>query len=448
MNFYFKLLKLLRPTSLRLLLSVRQKFILVLTLSFLWFILCVFLSGYWVEYLSRAIGLIPAMVVVLFIALIPGFMNFFLTLSYLLNKRPTTRLLEKYPGISILIAAYNEEQCITSTLESVIRQVYPGEFEIIVIDDGSQDQTVELIKPFLDLSNVRFIQGQHAGKANALNLGLQYCQYDLVATIDADTYLLDDSLYQLVARLVSESSNTVAVAGSVHLKNGDVNYLTKLQWWDYFNAIQAVKHVQSFFKGTLVAQGAFSLYKKAVLVELGGWPDAIGEDIVLTWKMLALGYETSYAEDAIVFTNAPESYKKFFYQRSRWARGLLEAFRMNPKILLQRRLSTFMIYWNLLFPIMDFAYLFILTPGIIAAFFGYYYIAGPMTLAVLPLAVLQNLIFSKSQRKIFKLHGLSARKNSFTFVFYLLFYNFFMCPACVHGYVSYWLGLRKIWGTK
>lgn len=441
-------LKLLRPKYLKLLLSIKQKFILMLVTSLIWLGISIFFAVAWINYLAIVFSYTAAIYVVTIIALLPGFMNCFITVGYLLVVEAPAKIFETYPGISILIAAYNEEECITTTLESIASQVYPGIFEVIVIDDGSTDKTLELVKDFQRHHAIRLLHSTHAGKANALNLGLKHCQYDLVVTVDADTHLLTDSLYQLVAHLLSEEPNTVAVAGSIQLKNSTNNYLTKLQWWDYFNAIQAIKSVQGLFQGTLVAQGAFSIYRKKVLEKLGGWPNAIGEDIVLTWKMLNLEYNISYAERAIVLTEAPKNYKTFFYQRSRWARGLLEAFSQVPAVLIKKRWITFLVYWNLFFPVMDFTYLFIFTPGLIAAFFGYYYIAGPMTLIVLPLAILQNSIFFLKENKLFKSRQLKIPCGTLSFLSYILFYNFLMSPACVHGYLSYWLKRRRIWGTK
>src|SRR5690606_8922819 len=131
------------------------------------------------------------------------------------------------------------------------------------------------------------------------------------------------------------------------------------------------------------------------------------------------------------FTNVPFTYKQFFLQRSRWARGMIEAFIAHPGILIQKRLSTFVVYWNLLFPLMDTAYVFFFIPSIIAAFFGYYFLVGPMTLAILPLSILMNSIVYFGQKNMFEFNDLKTRKNIFGFIFYMLFYYFLMVPACL-----------------
>jgi poly-beta-1,6-N-acetyl-D-glucosamine synthase len=184
------------------------------------------------------------------------------------------------------------------------------------------------------------------------------------------------------------------------------------------------------------------------LLEVGGWPETVGEDIVITWALLNKGYRIDFAENAISFTNVPDSYRQFFYQRSRWARGLLEAFRHYPQILLNKRLSTFYIYWNLCFIIIDFTFFFAFLPGLIAALFGYFFIAGPYTLAVMPLGLLNNALFFRGQRRLFKKIGLRVRKNIMGFLIYFLFYQLIMNPAVIHGYISELAKFKRRWGTK
>ena len=204
--------------------------------------------------------------------------------------------------------------------------------------------------------------------------------------------------------------------------------MTRMQEFDYFQSITAIKRVQSLFQGTLVAQGAFSIYRKEALIEIGGWPSTVGEDIVISWGLLARKYRIGFSEKAVAFTSVPTTYKTFFYQRSRWARGMLEAFRLNPSILVTPRLTLFFIYWNFFFPFLDITFVFIFIPGIILAFFGKFYLAGPYTLAVIPIALIYNAVFFHTQRKIFHNLKLSIRHNISGFVMYVLFYQFIMAP--------------------
>jgi biofilm PGA synthesis N-glycosyltransferase PgaC len=287
------------------------------------------------------------------------------------------------------------------------------------------------------------------GKAAVLNDGLAQANHELVVTIDGDSRLNRDALTAIVERLMSDPDGTQAVAGAVLVRNSRENLLTKAQEWDYFLGIAAVKRMQSLYQGTLVAQGAFSIYRKRALLEAGGWPHTVGEDIVLSWALLSRGYRIGYAEDAIVWTNAPTTLKQFARQRQRWARGLIEALNEHQSLIFKPRLSQMFIWWNLLFLPLDFVYSLVFIPGIIAALlFGIFWIAGPMTLAVLPFTALWGLVMYRVQARMFVAQGLNVRRNLAGLLFYALGYMFLLQPVSVWGYAAETVGLAKRWGTK
>ena len=116
-----------------------------------------------------------------------------------------------------------------------------------------------------------------------------------------------EALRRLVARLESAPPDTVAVAGAVMVRNSRANLLTRMQEWDYFLGIAAVKRMQGLYQSTLVAQGAFSLYRTDELRRVGGWPDAIGEDIVVTWRLMETGDRVLTEPTAVAFTDVPDA---------------------------------------------------------------------------------------------------------------------------------------------
>jgi biofilm PGA synthesis N-glycosyltransferase PgaC len=242
--------------------------------------------------------------------------------------------------------------------------------------------------------------------------------------------------------------NTKAVAGSILVRNSRENWITRAQEWDYFLGIASIKRIQSLFQGTLVAQGAFSLYERAALMKVGGWPNTVGEDIVLTWKFLSAGYRIGHAENACVFTNAPNTLRQFIKQRQRWSRGLIEAFKDEPHLLYKPRLTLLFIWWNFLFPFIDIAYTFGFIPGLILALFGKFWLVGPMTLALIPPGLLLNQVMFSRERDIFDQSNLHIRKNVFGFLFYMVAYGIVLQPACVWGYFSEVFRFKKQWGTK
>jgi len=431
-------------------LSVKLKFTIALVFAFAWMGGSIWFSLPWYQDLSSVIGPFLAYFFITFIAIVPGFMNAFVAMALLLDRRPKVIVDQLYPPVTILIAAYNEESSIASTLSGIFLQDYPADIRIIVINDGSSDKTVDSVKalqsahPNLELVDL----GHNGGKASALNHGLAKCTTDIIISIDADSYILKDGISHLVGRYLSDPINTKAVAGEILIRNSRENWITKAQEWDYFLGIATIKRIQSLFQGTLVAQGAFSLYDRKTVVELGGWPEMVGEDIVLTWKILDAGYRVGHAENALAFTDCPNTLRKFVNQRRRWSRGLMEAFKTTPKILFKPRLSTLYIWWNTLFPFMDIAFTFGFIPGLILACFGIYWIVGPMTLSLLPMAFLLNWQMYLKGRSMFRSENLKVRANALGFVFYVFAYGLILQPACVYGYFSELFNLRKSWGTK
>jgi len=430
--------------------SVKAKFFTALIFALSWMGASFWYSQPWYEDLSREIGVYAAYFIITFIAIIPGFMNAFVAMALFLDKRPKVIDQQKYPPITVLIAAYNEEKSIASTLSGIFLQDYAADIRIIVINDGSSDKTVESIKGLqLTHPNLSLIDlGRNGGKASALNHGLNEVTTDIVISIDADSYVLKDGIRHLVGRYLSDPINTKAVAGEILIRNSRENWITKAQEWDYFLGIATIKRIQSLFQGTMVAQGAFSLYERKTLNELGGWPEMVGEDIVLTWKILSKGYRVGHAENALAFTDCPNTLKRFVRQRQRWSRGLIEAFKANPSILFQPRFSTLYVWWNTMFPLMDIAFTFGFLPGILLACFGVYWIVGPMTLSLLPMAFLLNWQMYLKGKAMFEEEHLKVRANVLGFIFYVFAYGLVLQPACVFGYFSEIFNLRKTWGTK
>jgi biofilm PGA synthesis N-glycosyltransferase PgaC len=428
--------------------SVSTKFTIALVVSLGWLAFSVWVAMPWMRDLAKLSNWGIAIFAVGGIAIVPGFMNAFLISSLLMDRRPSHYPLKHYPGITILVAAYNEASTIAETLQSINRQHYPGAFEVMVIDDGSTDTTANIVAamrlPWLTLMR----QPRNAGKSAALNRGLAAARHHLIVTLDADSVLYGDALKSLVERFAADPLTTRAVAGTMLVRNSRATWVTKMQEWDYFHGIAAIKRIQSLYQGTLVAQGAFSLYDRQTLRDVGGWDDCVGEDIVLTWAILGAGWRIGHAEDAVCFTNVPERLPQFMQQRQRWARGMMESFRRHVHILVEPRMSTLFIWWNLFFPWLDLAYTLCFIPGIVLAFFGILWVVGPMTLILLPLSLLMNGIMYRVSARMFAAHSLHVRYNPLGFVLYALAYSLILQPVCVAGYVSELLDLRKTWGTK
>jgi len=267
-----------------------------------------------------------------------------------------------------------------------------------------------------------------------------------MATVDADTLLMPAALKRVVARLLISPPDTVAVAGAVFVRNSRRNFITRAQEWDYFLGIASVKRQQGLFQGTMVAQGAFSVYRTAALQEVGGWPDRIGEDIVLTWAMMRKGGRVGYERTAIAFTSAPEGTRAFARQRRRWARGMIEGLREHGgALLVGGRSNVHAVLVNFVFPYVDVVFSIAFPIGIVLALFGNFAIVGPMTLAVLPLNVTLSMIMFHLSKQSFGEVGLRVRQNRLGYFGYLFTYQLFMSPVSVAGYAQELFGATRRW---
>jgi biofilm PGA synthesis N-glycosyltransferase PgaC len=431
----------------RLYLRVRTRFLITVVCSLAWAAFSLWISQAWIAELADALSLPAAIAVVLGIAVVPGYLNMQLVTSILLDRPRPLRFEHDFPAVTLLVAAYNEEQAIAHTVEYALRSDYPGRFDVVVVDDGSADRTRDIVRAIARRdSRVSLLKGAHGGKAQALNLALERIETPLVATIDADTLLMPWSLKHAVARYLQSPPDTVAVAGSVLARNSRGNLLARMQEWDYFLAIASVKRQQALLQGTLVAQGAFSIYRTEALKEVGGWPDRIGEDIVLTWAMIRHGGRTTFEPTAIAFTEVPERLRHFLRQRQRWARGMIEGLRDHGSTLvMRRRLLAHSIAVNYLFPFLDGMYTLAFLPGVLLALTGNFMIVGPMTVAVLPLNIAIAYAMLYRQRGVFRQTGLRIRKNYAGFLAYMLLYAPVMSPVSFVGYVKELAGVERRW---
>jgi poly-beta-1,6-N-acetyl-D-glucosamine synthase len=436
------------PARRRRYVPVTGKFVVAQVSALGWLGLSVLLSLPWVRELATTITVVPAILVVGFVAYLPGWLVAFLAVSLLLDRQPPLRRSHPTIPVTVLVAARNEADRIQETISYIARQDYPGPIEVLVVDNGSTDGTRALAEAYGAATGqrVRCIDEPRPGKSHALNTGLAAVETELVITLDADTLLHPQAIRQLVARLLSAPPDVQAVAGSVLVRNSRDNLWTRMQEWDYFLGIASVKRMQGLYQGTLVAQGAFSLYRAQALLQAGGWPDAIGEDIVLTWQLMRRGARVYYEPSAVAFTAAPTRLVHLARQRARWARGMIEGIRSVKPWNQPRWMLRFLTGIDLLIPALDVAYALVWLPSLVLAATGRYWIVGPYTVAVLPLTLVVNAILYRFQRRrVFNLLGLRVPRNTLGFLGFVLAYQMLMSPIAVVGYGQELLGLRRRW---
>ena len=311
-----------------------------------------------------------------FVALNGGYLLLNLVSIVSLHRNTQERLLNDLPqvfsglepAISILVPAYNEETTIAPAIRSMLQLSY-SEFEIIVINDGSKDGTLEVLKqefgllPFPEAyrvrlatqpvrgiyrstrhPNLRVIDKNNGGKADSLNAGINAARFPLFCGVDADSILQRDSL-QRVAKPFLSDPQMVATGGTIRVANGcDISdgFLTHVglprNGWALF---QVVEYLRAFLFGRLgwssmqamlIISGAFGLFKTAVVVQVGGYrTNTIGEDMELVVRMhhhlrdAGISYKVAFVPDPVCWTEVPEDRKTLKNQRVRWQRGLSES---------------------------------------------------------------------------------------------------------------------------
>jgi biofilm PGA synthesis N-glycosyltransferase PgaC len=308
---------------------------------------------------------------------------------------------------------------------------------MILIDDASSDRTASIARSF----GYRWLkvlrQSTNRGKAAALNRALEVAQHDLVVTLDADAILYKDALWSVVERYVAGEPDVRAISGCVLVRNSRDNLLTRAQEWDHFHGLASMKRMQSQYQGTVVADGAFTLYDRAALVEAGGWRSDVAEDVLLTWDFLQRGWRVGFAEDACCFVIVPADVGSFFRQRMRHARAALRALRDLPGDLLRRQRSLLFVVWHLLFPWTDVALVLGFLPGVaLAIAYGNHLLMAPLVAALLPAVLLFNLAIFFVMRAMFHDRGLQIRRNVGGLLAYVFGYGLLTLPARLAGAVA------------
>lgn len=435
----------IEPDRRRLYVSVASKFVLSILFAACWVGASAWISVPWFEDLSDELGVVPAITILTLIAFLPGGVVAFLAASLTFDRQPAMRFSSSTQVVTIIIAARNEVNGIGLTVSSLNNIDYPAGVRVILADNGSTDGTAEAAQAAADRAGVdlRVIREDRPGKAHALNTALLAVDTKYVVTVDADTILHRDAMKNIVGRLESAPADTVAVAGSVLTRNSRSNLLTRMQEWDYYLGIAAVKRMQGLYQSTLVAQGAFSLYLTDSVRRVGGWPDAIGEDIVITWRLMEGGHRVYFEPSAVAFTDVPDDLGTFMKQRSRWARGMLEGLRAVPPWRQTRGLTKMIASVDLFIPLLDVGYVLIFLPGVVLAFLGYPLIVSLWTLAVLPVTMLIYGGLRRYQaRNVFSPLGLTVRRNRIGYVAFLLIYQVLCSSASLVGYAQ-WVGRTR-----
>ena len=264
---------------------------------------------------------------ILFLTYVSIYLGLFATTFFILShgsvKKEVKQLYRKneLPKVSIIVPAYNEEKSIGQTIESILKSNYPSKLlEILVVDDGSKDKTLEIIKKYKS-KIVKVFSKTNGGKGSALNLGIKKSTGEIIITLDADTFILPNSVYELVRPF--KNPEAMSVTPSMLIYNPK-SFLQKIQQAEYLFGL-FLRKAFSAINSNFVTPGAFSAYRKSFFDKYGGYDEKnITEDLEISLRIQSEGYLIDYAPKAVAYTVAPSKFKTLLIQRRRWYTGLIK----------------------------------------------------------------------------------------------------------------------------
>jgi cellulose synthase/poly-beta-1,6-N-acetylglucosamine synthase-like glycosyltransferase/peptidoglycan/xylan/chitin deacetylase (PgdA/CDA1 family) len=280
-----------------------------------------------------------ATVFILGIVLVSGRALIIGILAIIEKLRPDrAKLAEPPAGVTVLIPAYNEENVIVQTVNSVLHSDLT-EIRVIVVDDGSSDRTLELLESnFGKNGRVQIVHQANRGKAAALNNALSHAQTEFVVTIDADTEIEADAIRKLLRHF--SDPKVGAVAGNVKVGNRS-RWLTRWQALEYITSQNMEKRAFDLLNCITVVPGALGAWRREAIEAVGGiTADTVAEDADLTIAIRRLGWRVTYDEEAIAWTEAPETPGQLIRQRFRWTYGTLQSFWKHSDTLFRPKYGT------------------------------------------------------------------------------------------------------------
>ena len=281
------------------------------------------------------------------------------------------------PPVTLIAPAYNEEPTCVESTRSLLTLRYPS-YDILVVNDGSTDGTLERMKAAFDLKeaarapvaqldtapvraiyrsavhpNLWVIDKENGGKADALNTGINFCRHPLFCAMDADSLLEPEALTRIV-RAFLEDATTVAAGGVIRIVNGcrvrsgiveevrlPKSFLARIQVLEYLRSFLAGRMGWDALDATLIISGAFGMFSRRHVVEVGGYlHDTVGEDMELVVRLhrhcreKGEPYRVAFVPDPVAWTECPEDARVLGRQRDRWQRGLVESLWRNRVMIL------------------------------------------------------------------------------------------------------------------
>lgn len=356
------------------------------------------------------------------------------------------------PSVTVVIPCFNEEEWIRTTIIKCVDQDYPvDKLEFIIVDDGSSDNSVNVIKKTVedlcaegeqyDIRNrVRvFFQKYNQGKREAMGIGIRNCRTEMIVFVDSDSFLQPNAIRHLVQPM--RDPKMAGVAGRTDVANVYTNRLTKMQAVRYYISFRVMKAAEAYFDSVMCLSGPLSCYRISVVREIFdewlnqkfmGCKATFGDDRALT-NFVVEHHRTYYQDTAICSTIVPRRHKQFLRQQMRWKRSWLrESLRAGKFIWRKQPFMSFFFYLGLLVPL--------IAPIIVV----YNLVYIPIVRDVFPLTFVLGLFMMSMMMCFAQLILKKSTLWSYGLLF-CLYYEFFLLWQMPWAWVTFWV---NDWGTR
>ncbi len=356
--------------------------------------------------------------------------------------------LKRKPRLTVIIPAYNEEETIGQTVDSVIASDYPADkMEVILVDDGSADGTLSIMRSYSKRHPrlVKVIAKENGGKGTALNAALAVAKGDLIATLDSDSYVEPDALSKMTGFF--RDGNTAAVTSVLKVAKPG-NFLQQMQRVEYLVTVFS-RRLLSYLNSVNVTPGPLSMFRAEVFEAVGGYDEHnILEDQEMALRIQAHNYRIESSMTAVVHTNTPQTFRALARQRIRWHRGGVRNMFKHYYLIGSRYGDFGMVIMPLgVFSILaTFAVLLVVASRVLefGLFSGLSYGLAGVWLGVSPLYILGAFIVASSL--LWAYLGVSTHEGEAISPFHLLAYSFIYAPIIT----LFWLftAFKELKGEK
>jgi biofilm PGA synthesis N-glycosyltransferase PgaC len=418
--------------------TVQAKFVIAQCAAIGWLALCIVISLAFADGLSNLVSWPYALALLVFVVYIPAYLAAFQCIGLVLDDPPPLKVARPDVPVTIVVPARDEAKRVVATLAYLASQDYDGQLRVLVVDNGSSDDTAgEARRGAIHLGiDLDVVYEGRPGRAHARNRGLSRVTTQVTLMVDAGAYLHPSAVRMLVGRLLSSPPDTAMVAGHALARNERDGSFAEALAAEYALSANALQRVNGLFQGALVAEGACSVFRTDAVRAVNGWPLDTTDDVALTWRFLERGWRVFHETLGIAFTSANVGVGSSARRRARNAWGLLAAIREAGPLSLRFPFSRFLAAVDLGYPWLDLLFTLGWVQALVFLLFGEASLFGWYVFLVLPMSVGAQALVRRYHRDVMDTAGIAMPKRGVERMAALLGVQAIQSPVSVWAYVE------------